>query len=207
MPLAASLVVCALVAWPAIGGVCARAAEEMQESQPPQGASQPEPTNPPAQESQPQPSATPPQTPEPESTQQPGNPQPNPPENKPAPSSTATKSKHHSRKHKTAAPGSNPNKRVVRNGSTTDPIVQISPSLTAEQASHQRQSTTQLLATTDANLKKISGRQLNPSQQDMVNQIHKYMEQAKTAEDAGDLARARNLAIKARLLSDELLKH
>jgi hypothetical protein len=33
------------------------------------------------------------------------------------------------------------------------------------------------------------------------------MQQAKTAETAGDLQRARNLAFKAQLLSDEVLRH
>lgn len=96
---------------------------------------------------------------------------------------------------------------MVPNGSTADPEIQISPSLTEEQASHQRQNTTQLLASTDANLKKVSGGPISPSQQDVVNQIRKYMEQAKAADDAGDPQRAHNLAFKAHLLSDDLVKH
>ena len=95
----------------------------------------------------------------------------------------------------------------MRNGSTADPVVQLAPSVTDQQASQQRQSTAQLLAATDANLNQISARQLTSSQQDMVNQIRNYMQQAKTAETAGDLQRARNLAFKAQLLSDEVLHH
>jgi hypothetical protein len=45
------------------------------------------------------------------------------------------------------------------------------------------------------------------TQQDSVSQIRKYMEQAKTAEDEGDVQRAQNLASKALMLSDDLLKH
>jgi hypothetical protein len=75
-----------------------------------------------------------------------------------------------------------------------------------EQASSQRQNTTQLLAATDANLKQISTRQINSTQQASVSQIRKYMEQAKTAEQAGDVQRAQNLASKALLLSDDLAK-
>lgn len=63
-----------------------------------------------------------------------------------------------------------------------------------------------MLGTTDANLKKISGRQLSPSQQDMVTQIRQFMDQSKHAVAAGDLERARTLAWKAQLLSEELLK-
>ena len=54
-----------------------------------------------------------------------------------------------------------------------------------------------MLATTDTNLKQISSRQLNATQQDSVSQIRKYMEQAKAAEEAGDVQRAQNLASKA----------
>ncbi len=95
----------------------------------------------------------------------------------------------------------------MRNGGTADPVVQLAPGMSAEQASSQRQNTTQLMAATDANLKQISSRQLNSSQQDSVSQIRKYIEQAKAAEQAGDVERAHNLASKARLLSDDLAKH
>ena len=64
--------------------------------------------------------------------------------------------------------------------------------------------TDQLLASSDANLKKISGRQLSDGQQDTVKQIKSYMEQAKVAKDDGDVQRAYNLAMKANLLSAEL---
>jgi hypothetical protein len=112
------------------------------------------------------------------------------------------------RRRKTVASGNaTPEKKVVRNGGTADPVVQLAPGMSAEQASSQRQNTTQLMAATDANLKQISARQLNPSQQDSVSQIRKYIEQAKAAEQAGDVQRAHNLASKALLLSDDLAKH
>jgi uncharacterized FlaG/YvyC family protein len=76
---------------------------------------------------------------------------------------------------------------------------------TAEQVVHQR-STDQLTVATEENLKKIAGRQLNPSQQEMVSQIKQFMEQSRTAVAAGDLERGHNLALKAHLLSDELVK-
>ena len=46
-------------------------------------------------------------------------------------------------------------KRWCRNGGTADPAVQLAPGVSNEQASRQRQSTTQLLATTDTNLKQL----------------------------------------------------
>jgi hypothetical protein len=128
---------------------------------------------------------------------------------KPAASSGAKTRKRH---HKAAPPAgtpaqTGPTKTVVRNGGTADPTVDLSPGLSPQQASHQIDNTNRLLATSDVNLKKISGRQLSANQQDTVKQIKKYMEQAKTAADGGDVQRAYNLAVKANLLSTELAGH
>jgi len=101
---------------------------------------------------------------------------------------------------------SKPGKVVVRNGSTTDPSVQFSTTASPEQATHERQNTAGLLAATEANLQKLSGHPLNSGQQDMVKQIRGYMQQAKSAGDAGDLQSAQNLALKAQLLSSELVR-
>jgi hypothetical protein len=98
-------------------------------------------------------------------------------------------------------------KTVVRNGGTNDSSVNLSPGVSAQQASRQKDSTNKLLATSDANLKKIAGRQLSASQQDTVKQIESYMFQAKTAANGGDVQRAYNLAVKANLLSAELAGH
>jgi hypothetical protein len=129
------------------------------------------------------------------------------PESKPG-AQTRPLVRHYRRKRsaKNSTP-STPEKKVIRNGGTADPAIQLAPGVSDEQASRQRQSTTQLLATTDTNLKQISARQLSASQQESVSQIRKYMEQAKTAEAAGDVQRAQNLASKALLLSDDLVKH
>jgi hypothetical protein len=96
---------------------------------------------------------------------------------------------------------------VVREGSTPDPNGQLTPGMSEEQASHARQTTSQLLSTTEANLKRASERQLGPEQQATVVQIRKFMEQANAAVKAGDLQRGHNLAMKAHLLSDDLVKH
>jgi outer membrane biosynthesis protein TonB len=140
-----------------------------------------------------------------------------PPENpKPAPAAQKPKTPAARRKHgpsaankkkKPPAVGQARPKVVVKNGGATDPAVKISPTLSQQQASSQRQSSAQLTNDTDANLKKISGRQLTTSQQDTVKQIQQYMQEAKTAGDAGDLEREHNLALKAHLLSEELVKH
>jgi len=217
MPLATILVLSAILG-PWLAGVVPIAqATAVQQTQPqeaqpagsPQETSSQEPSRPSEQEPKPDQSAAPPETPAPASAQQAEKPQPDSAAKNPTgktTSSTGKRTSKHSKHKPTAQPGPGPTKTVVRDGSTSDPAVQISPSLSGEQASHQRQNTTQLLATTDANLKKMSGRELSSGQQDTVNQIRKYMEQANAAVEAGDLQRARNLAFKAHLLSDELVK-
>jgi hypothetical protein len=120
--------------------------------------------------------------------------------------SPATPKKLPPKKKKTSTTASDPKKTVVRHGSTGEPGTQLAPEMTEEQAAHQRESTKQLLSSTDANLQKLSGQQLNKDQQDTVVQIRKFMEQAKAADAAGDLERASKLAVKAHLLSDALAK-
>ena len=97
-------------------------------------------------------------------------------------------------------------KTVIHRGSTAEPAMQLSPGITPQQAARQRESTNQLLASTDAALRKISGRLLSRDERNTVDQIRKFMEQSKTADAAGDLQRSYKLALKAHLLSDELAK-
>ena len=59
---------------------------------------------------------------------------------------------------------------------------------------------------TEANLKSTSGRPLNANQQALANQVRAYMDQAKAALQVGDLQRGQNLARKAQLLSNELVR-
>jgi hypothetical protein len=99
-----------------------------------------------------------------------------------------------------------PPKVVIKNGGSDEPVVQLKGDTTAEKASQERSTTEQLTAATEENLKKIAGRPLSPSQQEMVNQVKQFTAQSKEAIAAGDLERGHNLAVKARLLSDELVK-
>ena len=102
--------------------------------------------------------------------------------------------------------GCSPAKTVVRDGGTSEPTVQLKGSGSTGRGSHQGDTAEQLLASTEDNLKKTEGQQLSSNQQEMVTQIHQFMDQSKAAAAAGDLNRARNLALKANLLSDELAK-
>ena len=119
----------------------------------------------------------------------------------------SNKSKHHKKKPVAQPPADGPKKIVVRHGSTVDPEVQFTPGMSPGQANYQKQTTEQLLAGTEANLKTASARQLQPGEQDSLEQIKSLMEQSKLAIVMGDLQRARTLAYKAQLLSNELVKH
>jgi hypothetical protein len=211
MPLAAILGLCVALGSAVSGDhqpqeIDLLAQEPQSPSDSPQNAAPDAQNNPaPAHESTQQP-----QTNEPKTDQtQPAATSPAPKATTPQPqtkSASAKRKKRRKRTPTTTKQASDPSKRVVRNGSTEEPVIQLSPGLSDNEASSERQNTIQLLTTADTNLQKMSGRQLNTTQQDVVSQIRKYIEQAKEAETAGDLQRARNLALKARLLSDDLVR-
>ena len=179
-------------------------AEQPATQAPQKDQSKPDTSQPTPQESQPSQNAPGPQTANPPAA----NSGPNAP---PSPSTQegdeVTPAKHATKKkHSPHASGQEPQKRVVRRGSTTEPTTKLAPSITTEQAARQRETTNKLLASTDASLQKLSGRQLTKDEQETVAQIRKFMEQVKTADAAGDLQRAYKLAMKAHLLSDALSK-
>ena len=120
--------------------------------------------------------------------------------------STSKKRPHKNQPTATRRTGQEGQKKVVHRGSTAEPNAQLTPSITDEQAVRQRQNTNNLLASTDASLQKLSGRQLTQDEQETVGQIRKFMEQVKEADKEGDLQRAYKLAVKAHLLSDALTK-
>jgi hypothetical protein len=99
-----------------------------------------------------------------------------------------------------------PEKKIVHEGGTTESAIQLVGGPGGAQASHQRDTTDQLLGSVQNDLKKVAGRQLNSSQQEMVNQIQQFIEQSKAAVATGDVERGHNLAMKAHLLSAELVK-
>ena len=95
-------------------------------------------------------------------------------------------------------------KTIIRNGGARDLRLQLTPTLTPDQAVKQRRQTRDLLAISNENLKRIAQVQLDDNQQDMLQEVHNYMEQARLADKAGELQRAQTLASKARQLSDDL---
>ncbi len=168
--------------------------------------------------SQPEPEVQPPVP----ATSEPNRPQPEAPPPEPAPAATPapapkpkTKPRHTAKKQVPAPPvekpaenpaEKEPSKTVVTEGGTQPATPQLSASMSHDQAIHQKLNTNQLLEATDYNLKSIS-RALSADEQAMLQHIRSYMQQSRDAAKDGDTERAYNLALKAHLLSDELIKH
>jgi hypothetical protein len=103
-------------------------------------------------------------------------------------------------------PPCGPAKVVVRNGGTAEGTVRVTGGSATAKDSPQRASTNRLLGSTEEELKTLAGRPPDSSQQETVKQIQQYVAQSRAALAAGDLDLAHNLALKAHLLADELLK-
>ncbi|HKS67093.1 MAG TPA: hypothetical protein VJR26_07630 [Candidatus Acidoferrales bacterium] len=85
------------------------------------------------------------------------------------------------------------------------PAPQVVPKLSpADQVTYERKATDDLNVAVN-NLNQANGRQLNGTQQDLVDKIRGFLKQSRDASKSGDWARAQNLAEKARLLSIELV--
>jgi hypothetical protein len=81
----------------------------------------------------------------------------------------------------------------------------IAPSISPSDAARDQSSTEQLLQTTENTLNAIK-RQLSKDEEAMVAQIRNYISQSRQASKDNDPARAHNLALKANLLSNELVR-
>lgn len=224
MYLAGILALCALLHVPASGGISSgrpplaiadahtiRQRSSGQEPAKPDSSSQPTPAQDQSQPPTPQPpQAAAPDQEKPQPPTETAPPAQTAPENKPGSAPALPKKapahKPVRKKHPAPIQGEEQKRKVVRQGSAKDPVTQLEPGMTDEQAARQRQVTNQLLVQTDASLQKLSGRALSKDQQDTVAQIRKFMEQVKAAQAAGDLQRAYKLAVKARLLADALEK-
>jgi hypothetical protein len=110
------------------------------------------------------------------------------------------KHKRNSRKRRTSK------KVIVRDGGTSETTTQLAPDMSSAEASHAREATSRLISSAEANLRTASTRQLSQEQSVMVEQIKAFMSQSNAALKAGDLQRGHNLALKALLLSNDLVK-
>ena len=69
-----------------------------------------------------------------------------------------------------------------------------------------KSNTTSNITTAEKNLQAAAGKQLNAAQKDLIEKINGFLGQAHEAIVADDWVRAQNLADKARVLSNELVK-
>ncbi len=80
----------------------------------------------------------------------------------------------------------------------------IAADVSNAQLLHQKQSTAQLLEETEKSINGLKG--LSREEEEMVTQIRSIVTQSRKATTDGDFERAYNLATKAHLLSDALVK-
>lgn len=148
-------------------------------------------------------------------------PPPPPPREVPVPEPQKPKSQPHHRKKPAQPPASSPDTTPAANpaanptiaaahpppnpATETPPDTAIAANVSSAQVSQQKQTTVQLLDAAEKNLKSVN-RQLNHDEQAMVSQINTYIAQSRKATAENDFERAYNLATKARLLSDALVK-
>ena len=82
----------------------------------------------------------------------------------------------------------------------------IAAQLSKEESAAAQQETNQSLDIAEKNLASTDNKRLNAEQKDLVSKIKGFLKDAREAAQAGDWARARNLAKKAQVLSEELVR-
>ena len=83
---------------------------------------------------------------------------------------------------------------------------QISPQMSSSDQAQLTKQTQQYIGNAQQNLHRADGRQLNPTQRDMVDKIRGFLSQAQDAIGTSDWSRAKDLSKKAYLLSLDLVK-
>jgi len=112
-----------------------------------------------------------------------------------------------------AEPASNPgaavdlNRKIVRNGGAADPEITFAPSITPEEASRETGETKQMLQAAEANLKIVLERQPDAGRRDVIAEVRNYLNQARQSLDSGDIERAHKLAVKASVLTNDMVRH
>ena len=117
------------------------------------------------------------------------------------------------RPKKPAQPAANNqnNPTVAVNRPPTNPAAEavtdtaIAADVTSQQVIHQKQTTNELLDSTEKDLKGLN-RGLSHDEEIIVKEIRSYIGQSREATKDGDFERAYNLAVKAHLLTDALIK-
>jgi hypothetical protein len=95
-----------------------------------------------------------------------------------------------------------PNSAPTSTAKPPEPI--MTPELSTEELSTAKGETQQNLSVTDRNLALTKGKRLSSSQNDLASQVRGFADSARDAVRDGDWSRARDLAKKAAVLSQEL---
>jgi len=80
----------------------------------------------------------------------------------------------------------------------------LEPELSAQEVAAARQQINDSVMIAQRNLESAKGRTLNPTQADLTSKVSSFLQESKQAVRDGDWTRARNLAKKAQVLSEEL---
>lgn len=89
-------------------------------------------------------------------------------------------------------------------GSSKPPAPSLEPELSAQEVAASQQQINESVMIAQRNLDAAKGRRLNPTQADLTSKVTAFLQESKQAARDGDWTRARNLAKKAQVLSDEL---
>jgi hypothetical protein len=136
------------------------------------------------------------------------NAEPKPPAIKPEANAVGANPKPHAlRRRGVPSEKGKPRKVVVREGGTEEPAAQIVTGMAPDEANRKRLEAEQLLKSTDDLLQRTAPAATDPRGQETVSQIHNYIDGARAALKAGDIARGHTLAVKADLLAEDLAKH
>ena len=111
----------------------------------------------------------------------------------------------------TPAPSTSPNSTVAANRPPANPVAESAPdtaiaaNVSSQTLVRQKQTTAELIDSTEKDLKGLN-HGLSHDEENMLMQIKSHIAQSRSATKDGDFERAYNLALKAHLLTDALLK-
>ncbi len=88
---------------------------------------------------------------------------------------------------------------------TADKSADLVPELSPQETAAAKEQVTASIASAERNMAAAHGKNLSPAQADVLSKIAGFITEAREAAGDGDWARARNLAKKAQILSEDLV--
>jgi hypothetical protein len=90
-------------------------------------------------------------------------------------------------------------------GNTPGDVLVLAPQLSAEETASAQRETNQDISVAEKNLASVQNRKMSPAQTDLASKVRGFVADAKDAARTGDWDRARSLARKAQILSQDLI--